>query len=142
MTKQTNALIESFTCFANDFEDGIGDAYGIEKALDFCYEEIKETKDAFCVKDFEEILDGFGDVAFVAVNGIYKSLRHLGYQHEAATTHTIDVLTRIANANLGKRQADGTVKKVNGKVVKPEGWSPPQYNDLLEQAEQKVEEVA
>jgi len=40
-------------------------------------------------------------------------------------------MKRICNANLAKRQPDGTVKKVANKVVKPEGWTPPTYEDLL-----------
>lgn len=138
MTQHKNTLINAFTEFAHDFEDGIGESYGIVKALDFCHEEIEETKEAFEARDFEEILDGFGDVAFVAINGIYKTLRHLGYNHEDANQNTIEVLTRISQANLAKRQADGSVKKVNGKVVKPEGWAAPTYGDVVAKQEEKI----
>jgi len=103
----------------------------LEKALIFIDEEVQETKDAIAANDREEIIDGFGDVAFLALNGIYKEFRSMGDGHETATEKVTEVMTRICSANLGKKQSDGTIKYVNGKVQKPEGWMPPQYKDML-----------
>jgi predicted HAD superfamily Cof-like phosphohydrolase len=40
-------------------------------------------------------------------------------------------LARVVKANDAKRQPDGSVKREDNKVVKPEGWTPPFHGDLL-----------
>jgi predicted HAD superfamily Cof-like phosphohydrolase len=129
-----SSIILKSTEFSRDFE--IESPFNPEvdtlltKAIDFLQEEVGETKKAIAEDDFEEIVDGFGDVAFVALNGIYKTFRSRGDAHQEAVEKTIEVMNRICHANLGKKQADGTINYVNGKVQKPEGWTPPSYQDL------------
>lgn len=115
------------------------------KTMDFLFEECRETERAIAElgalskagtetgRDdaLEELVDGFGDVAFIALNGIYKSFVMLGKSHEEATELVSTVMNRICDANLGKKQPDGSVKYNNGKVVKPEGWKAPTYTDVL-----------
>lgn len=127
------AIVCKSTEFSSDFEikpDLDRDTL-LSKTLEFIHEEIKETEDAISVNDRAEIIDGFGDVAFIAINGIYKEFRSNGDDHETAKEKVEVVLHRICDANLGKKQPDGTVKYVNGKVQKPANWSPPTYEDLL-----------
>lgn len=120
--------------FSRDFEvdpkqdnlEGI-----LEKALEFLHEEVEETKSAVKENDHPEIIDGFGDVAFIALNGIYKHFRQHGEKHEEAAAKVKEVMKRICDANLGKKQPNGTIKYVNGKVQKPEGWHPPAYDDMV-----------
>lgn len=110
----------------------------IGKTLDFIFEEVRETERAVArynqaheLSDLEEIIDGFGDVAFIAINAVYKSFRLLnGQDTEQAKANTFEVLNRITKANFAKLH-DGKVVKVNGKVTKPEGWQAPTYGDLL-----------
>lgn len=130
----TYDIIDKSTEFSRDFEvdprlDNLGSI--LDKTIDFLHEELDETKKAISEDDKAEIIDGFGDVAFVAINGIYKEFRIQGNNHEDAKNKTQEVMKRICEANLGKKQTDGTIKYVNGKVQKPEGWSPPVYKDLL-----------
>ena len=130
----TKDIIEKATEFSRDFEvSGFADNMDelLLKAVDFLHEELEETKVAIAASDRPEIIDGFGDVAFIALNGIYKEFRVNGESHEQATSRVHEVMNRICDANLGKRQADGTVKRVNGKVQKPEGWCPPAYDDMV-----------
>jgi NTP pyrophosphatase (non-canonical NTP hydrolase) len=126
-------IIKKSTEFSRDFEvkTELKREYLLCKTVEFLAEEIQETMAAIKADDREEIIDGFGDVAFIAINGIYKEFRSAGDAHEIAVKKVEDVLNRICDANLGKKQKDGTVKYVNGKVQKPEGWKPPQYKDLL-----------
>ena len=129
-------IIERATNFSRDFEvesfrkkdqlDAI-----LDKTIEFLHEEIRETKDALAINDKPEIIDGFGDVAFIALNGIYKAFCVHGDDHDVAMEKVTEVMKRICEANLGKKQSDGTIKYVNGKVQKPESWSPPEYQDLL-----------
>ncbi len=95
-------------------------------------EEYQETYDAIALNDVAEVLDGFGDIAFLAINGIYKQFRLLGQDPKTATLSTKDVMNRITAANLNKLQVDGTVlRNAVGKIQKPEGWKEPQYEDLI-----------
>jgi NTP pyrophosphatase (non-canonical NTP hydrolase) len=133
----SDTIIEKSTEFSRDFEvdpklaEGVDEKTLLGKTLDFLTEEVDETKDAVNEHDLPEIIDGFGDVAFVALNGIYKTFRFEGNTHEDAKEKTAEVMHRICNANLGKKQTDGTIKYVNGKVQKPENWSPPSYEDII-----------
>ncbi len=130
-------IIENSTEFSKDFEvdpkiaENVAPVTLLNKTIDFLNEEVSETKEAIANNDLAEIIDGFGDVAFVALNGIYKTFRFQGESHEQARTKTAEVMKRICEANLGKKQADGTIKYVNGKVQKPEGWMAPAYDDML-----------
>lgn len=101
------------------------------RTIDFLKEEVKETLEALNDNNRAEIIDGFGDVAFIALNGIYKEFCRQGNSHDTASQKVIEVMKRICEANLGKKHPDGHIKYVNGKVQKPEGWKPPQYEDLI-----------
>jgi predicted HAD superfamily Cof-like phosphohydrolase len=93
-------------------------------------EEVNETNTAVQENDLEEILDGFADVAFVAINGIYKSLRFIGYHDVEATQLTDEVFKRVCDANLAKLNPDGSVTYNEfGKVQKPAGWKAPTYGN-------------
>jgi hypothetical protein len=132
-------IIEKTTEFSRDFEfflESLGEkqvvrCYMLNKTLDFIHEEIKETAEAIGNNDRAEIIDGFGDIAFIALNGIYKEFRTAGDDHETAQMKTISVMHRICDANLAKKHPDGSIQYKNGKVQKPEGWTAPSYGDLL-----------
>jgi light-regulated signal transduction histidine kinase (bacteriophytochrome) len=133
----TQDMIDKATEFSRDFEvnpklaENVPVAELLNKTIDFLNEEVRETTEAIAAVDLPEVIDGFGDVAFVALNGIYKTFRFQGATHEQAKVAVVEVMDRICTANLGKKQADGTIKYVNGKVVKPEGWTPPTYSDMV-----------
>lgn len=130
-------IIKNSTEFSKDFEvdpklaENISPDKLLNKTIDFLSEELNETQAAITNEDIEETIDGFGDVAFVALNGIYKSFRFKGDTHDVAANKTNIVMERICRANLGKKQADGHIKYVDGKVQKPQGWQPPQYKDII-----------
>jgi hypothetical protein len=134
-------IIAKATEFSRDFEvnpklaEGVDKKTLLKKTIDFLREEVRETDEAIDANDLPEMVDGFGDVAFIALNGIYKTCRLHGYSHEDAEEAVSEVMHRICSANLGKKQADGTIKYVNGKVVKPEGWKAPEYLDMFDAAE-------
>jgi hypothetical protein len=126
-------IIEKATKFSRDFEfreDRSRHAI-LTLTLGFIHEEVGETTDAVVDNDREEIIDGFGDIAFIALNGIYKEFRTAGDDHETAKIKTASVMHRICDANLSKKHPDGSIQYKNGKVQKPEGWRAPSYGDLL-----------
>lgn len=128
------SIIEDATSFSRDFEchevgeKGFDHTKFLEKTQEFLSEEHLETALAITAGNIEEILDGFADQAFVAINGIYKTFRALGQNHEDATNRTVLVMQTVCNANNAKRNADQSIsREKNGKVLKPEGWNPPSH---------------
>jgi hypothetical protein len=132
-------IIEKTTEFSRDFEFETPNFISKElvrdhilsKTLEFIREEIEETSEAIDDDNREEIIDGFGDIAFIALNGIYKEFRTAGDDHETAKVKTASVMHRICEANLSKKHPDGSIIYKNGKVQKPDGWRAPTYGDLL-----------
>jgi hypothetical protein len=137
-------IIEKATEFSRDFEvepklkEGVTPAELLTKTIAFLEEEVRETEEAIHARHLPNLVDGFGDVAFIALNGIYKTCRFEGFSHEEAREAVLVVMDRICTANLGKKQADGTIRYVSGKVIKPEGWRPPEYDDLFAREPQKA----
>lgn len=134
------SIIEKATEFSRDFEFSAFRKYEEEdlvrslmlgKTLDFIHQKIGETAEAIDDNNRAGIINGVGDIAFIALNGIYKEFRTAGDDHDQAFKKTVLVMNRICNANLAKRHPDGSIIYANGKVQKPEGWQPPNYDDLL-----------
>ncbi len=109
----------------------------IANALDYCYEELRETEQAFALverysESEEDLVDGFCDLAVVAFNGIYKTFRYFGCNHDEAKEKSIESFRRVIEANNSKRQEDGSVLyNSKGKVVKPDTFAPPRFGDLI-----------
>ena len=94
-------------------------------------EEVRETEIAVGFFNREEIVDGYADVAFIAINGIYKEFRRYGLDPETSMFRTKCVLNRVVRANNAKRHDGEVVFREDGKVMKPEGWLPPCHKDLF-----------
>lgn len=97
-------------------------------------EELEETQEAFYKwaeniydpENSNELIDGFADVAFLAIAGMYQVFRAQGHCPEHAEQMTDDFFSRVCDANNRKYPFE---KNKVGKVIKPEGWFPP---DTLE----------
>jgi predicted HAD superfamily Cof-like phosphohydrolase len=85
-------------------------------------EEFWELKKAFEEKDLVEIADACADLKWV-IEGLEHTLE-LPQQ---------DIWNEVARSNLSKISPTGKVlKREDGKVLKPEGWSPPDIKKILE----------
>lgn len=108
----------------------------VQKYLNrFLVEEFKETAAALtdmtlvernaptrmAVDKVEEVLDGFGDITFLAIASMYLVGRGVGLTEIHAVKLVNATLSAICDANLRKYPFD----KVNGKIVKPKGWEGP-----------------
>lgn len=134
-------IIDKATNFSAEFEFNTTNSYHLEelvrsrmleRTIDFIVEETRETIKAIEDGNQAEIIDGFGDIAYLALNGIYKAFRTAGNDHLTAKVKTLEVMIRICDANLAKKHPDGSIiYSNNGKVQKPAGWQPPNYDDLL-----------
>lgn len=92
-----------------------------ELYVDLIVEEFKELMHAYGNRDKVEIADACADLKWV-IEGL---------------EHTLDipqqkVWDEVARSNLAKISSDGKVhKRPDGKVLKPEGWTPPDIKSIL-----------
>lgn len=88
-------------------------------------EEFHEYRDAEWANDVVEVADGLADVIVIAVGTLFQ---YFGY----AVTEA--VLNEVGRSNAAKI-VDGKVRRrVDGKVLKPEGWTPPDIAGILRDA--------
>lgn len=97
------------------------------KAQTFLQSEWIETQNGLLDNDILEIVDGFADQAFVAINGIYKALRVSGQDPHTAAVNANKILDNVAEANLAKGEPDFIYNEF-GKVMKPSGWLSPDHS--------------
>jgi predicted HAD superfamily Cof-like phosphohydrolase len=89
--------------------------------VDLVIEEFKELMVAFGNRDLVEIADACADLKWV-IEGLEHTLK-IPQQ---------EVWNEVARSNLAKISADGKVhKRDDGKVLKPEGWTPPNIKDII-----------
>jgi predicted HAD superfamily Cof-like phosphohydrolase len=86
-------------------------------------EEYNELYEAYTNKDIVEIADACADLKWV-IEGLEHTL-NIPQQ---------EVWNEVARSNLQKIGPDGKVlKREDGKVMKPEGWTPPDIKTLFNQ---------
>lgn len=92
-------------------------------------EEVKEYHDAVEARDLVEVADALGDIIYIAVGSALEFGIPLDKVWDA-----------IQRSNMNK--ADPATGKVNrradGKILKPEGWTPPEIEYIIGVAQGKV----
>ena len=89
--------------------------------LDLILEEFKELMVAFANRDIVEIADACADLKWV-IEGLEHTLQ---IPQQA-------VWDEVARSNLSKISSTGKViKREDGKVLKPEGWTPPNIKEII-----------
>lgn len=104
--------------------DQVETGYGKQSELymELITEEFQELIQAFLDKDIVEIADACADLKWV-IEGLEHTL-NIPQQ---------EVWDEVARSNLQKISPDGKVlKRVDGKVQKPEGWTPPDIKSIFE----------
>ena len=90
--------------------------------LDLIQEEYTELFDAYHANDRVEQLDALIDILVVTMGAI----RAGGFDGEGAWKEVMDTNFAKINPETGK-----VIKREDGKVLKPEGWQPPQLEKFL-----------
>ena len=89
--------------------------------MNLIIEEYKELMVAFGNRDMVEIADACADLKWV-IEGLEHTLK-IPQQ---------EVWDEVARSNLAKISDDGKVhKREDGKVLKPEGWTPPDIKSII-----------
>lgn len=83
-------------------------------------EEVQEFAMAAQARDPHEVLDALADVIYVA----YGAALDCGYDVDAA-------LVLVHEANMAKLADGKPLRRADGKVVKPDGWRPPDLSALV-----------
>lgn len=112
--------VKEFMVACDQTETGLGEQAKLY--LKLIEEEFYELTDAFRNKDIVEIADACADLKWV-IEGLEHTL-NIPQQ---------EVWNEVARSNLGKISAGGKVlKRLDGKVLKPDGWTPPDIKSILE----------
>lgn len=89
-------------------------------------DEVDETFCAIHDEDLAEIVDGFIDTAYVALTG---AIRAVGLEKACLAWDA------VVDANLAKvdgRHGPVVLDNVTGKILKPEGWTAPDIEAIVE----------
>ena len=102
-------------------ETGFGDQSELYWSL--IKEEYDELYEALCAKDIVEIADACADLKWV-IEGLEHTL-NIPQQ---------EVWDEVARSNLQKVDpiTGKVLKRADGKVMKPEGWTPPNIKSIFE----------
>lgn len=100
----------------------LGSAEMAELRIRLLEEEIAEYAEAVRGGDLVEVLDALGDIAYILAGTI---LNH-GLQEVVD-----DAFIEIHRSNMAKLVDGRVLKRDDGKVIKPEDWSPPDLVQFL-----------
>jgi len=85
-------------------------------------EEAEELNQAIIAKDRVEILDALIDMLVVTIGAIHSA----GFDAEGAWKEVMQTNFNKIDKDTGK-----VVKREDGKVLKPDGWTPPNLKEFL-----------
>jgi predicted HAD superfamily Cof-like phosphohydrolase len=91
--------------------------------LNLIVEECKELSEALEQNDKKEMLDALTDILVVTIGAIHSA----GFDAEGAWNEVMRTNFAKIDSETGKVR-----KREDGKVLKPEGWQPPDLSQYLE----------
>ena len=100
----------------------IGPEDMIEFRIKLLREEVEEYAEAARAGDMVEILDALADIGYILAGTI---INH-GMQHIYD-----DAFNEVHRSNMAKLVDGKVLRREDGKVMKPEGWTPPQLAQFL-----------
>ena len=124
-----NPIVASLLEFNEAFEipnletPGLGPDELIELRIKLLTEEVQEYAEAARSGDLVEVLDALADIGYILAGTI---INH-GMQHIYD-----DEFNEVHRSNMAKLVDGMVIRRDDGKVLKPEGWQPPQLAQFLE----------
>ena len=101
---------------------GSADTDQFNMYLGLIEEEAEELNQAIINKDRVEILDALIDMLVVTIGAIHSA----GFDAEGAWKEVMQT-----NFNKIDKKTGKVIKREDGKVLKPDGWTPPNLKDFL-----------
>ncbi len=123
-----NPIVKSLLEFNKAFEiptlhdPGLGPDERIELRIKLLEEEVQEYAEAARNGDLIEILDALADIGYILAGTI---INH-GMQHIYD-----DAFNEVHRSNMAKLVDGKVLRREDGKVMKPEGWQPPNLAQFL-----------
>ena len=124
-----NPIVKSLLEFNNAFEipkmdsPGLSNGELIELRIKLLKEEVEEYAEAARAGDLVEVLDALADIGYILAGTI---INH-GMQHIYD-----DAFNEVHRSNMAKLVDGKVLRREDGKVMKPEGWQPPNLAQFLE----------
>ena len=124
-----NPIVKSLLEFNNAFEipkldsPGLSNDELIELRIKLLKEEVEEYAEAARAGDLVEVLDALADIGYILAGTI---INH-GMQHIYD-----DAFDEVHRSNMAKLVDGKVLRREHGKVMKPEGWQPPNLAQFLE----------
>ena len=124
MDWECEKLVEFNDAFGIAYLDkpSIGSEEMAELRIRLLEEEVAEYAEAVRNNDLVEVLDALGDIAYILAGTI---LNH-GLQDVID-----DAFSEIHRSNMDKLVDGKALKRDDGKVIKPDGWKPPNLGQFL-----------
>lgn len=123
-----NPIIKSLLEFNSAFDipklthPNIGPSDLIELRIKLLEEEVKEYADAARAGDLIEILDALADIGYILAGTIINHGMQDIYD---------DAFDEVHRSNMAKLVDGKVLRRSDGKVMKPEGWQPPDLAQFL-----------
>jgi len=124
-----NPIVASLLEFNQAFEipkleqPGLSDYDLIELRIKLLTEEVQEYADAARAGDMVEILDALADIGYILAGTIINHGMQDIYD---------DAFDEVHRSNMAKLVEGKVHRRDDGKVMKPEGWQPPNLSQFLE----------
>lgn len=123
-----NPIVASLLEFNQAFEipkldnPGLGPDEMIELRIKLLVEEVQEYAEAARTGDLVEVLDALADIGYILAGTIINHGMQDIYD---------DAFNEVHRSNMAKLVDGKVIRREDGKVLKPDGWQPPQLAQFL-----------
>ena len=124
-----NPIVKSLLEFNQAFgipkldQPGLGPSDLIELRIKLLKEEVEEYAEAARSGDLLEVLDALADIGYILAGTIINHGMQGIYD---------DAFNEVHRSNMAKLVDGKVLRREDGKVMKPEGWLPPQLNQFIQ----------
>ena len=128
LTRIMNPIVASLLEFNKAFEipkldkPDLGPEEMIELRIKLLKEEVEEYAEAARAGDLVEVLDALADIGYILAGTIIN--------HDMQNIYD-DAFNEVHRSNMAKLVNGKVIRRKDGKVLKPEGWQPPQLAQFL-----------
>ena len=124
-----NPIVKSLLEFNDAFEipklesPGLSSNEMIELRIKLLREEVEEYAEAALSGDLVEVLDALADIGYILAGTIINHGMQNIYD---------DAFDEVHRSNMAKLVDGKVLRRDDGKVMKPDGWQPPQLAQFLQ----------
>ena len=124
-----NPIVKALLEFNEAFEipklesPGLSSKEMIELRIKLLREEVEEYAEAALSGDLVEVLDALADIGYILAGTIINHGMQNIYD---------DAFDEVHRSNMAKLVDGKVLRRDDGKVMKPEGWQPPQLAQFLQ----------